>query len=872
MRALKDLWFRLRALLSRGDFEQELDEEFAFHLDMEIRKLVAEGRPPAEARREALIRFGGEERFREDVRKSWGIGTLMDLGADLRFARRQLVRNPAFGVLAVVTLALGIGGTVALFSVANGLMIRPLPFPDEDQVVTFWMDYNWRGEEFDLVRELPISYQSLAAYSNNLYTLRTDDETTSILGTVASAELFDVLQVDPLLGRTFQEGDDRAGAEPVVILTHGLWQTAFGGDPTVVGRRVNLSGELTTVIGVMPEGFYFPSPEMRAFVPLDLNPANSDYRNNGWLVLTGRLQDGVSEPKLAEDLGLITAALDERYDYPTRWDKTRNPFVVPVREYILGDVAPALLLLLSAVGVLLLMACVNVAALILTKTVDRTREMSVRAALGAGRLRLVRQVLTESVLLGVVSGVVGVALAAGMFDVLVASLPIDAAFRETLTLDWSALVSALLLSVVCGALIALAPMRGLLQGHLGGQAFRDRSQSAGATGGRLQYGLVMAEVLLAVVLVTGASLLVRTVAELRSLDPGFETDGVLVAGVIVSQEETTDAERDQFMAAVQERVSALPGVTDVGFINRVPLRDGGWQGSVTIPDRPDLADVNRPNALYRPVGPEVFDALGIDIVQGRGILPVDRAETPAVAVISETFARTVWGDEDPIGRTYTTGFVGEVEVVGVARDIAVTDLINPPPMVGYYAWDQAQAGAAGGILVVKTGGDPASLVAPLRTIVREVDPRATVSRTQTMPEVLDAEMVEPLRLRFFFGMFGLLGLLLGAVGVYGVVSYSVERRRTEFGLRMALGAKPRGLLVTVVGRALAPVVLGVFGGLVVALVATRALAGFLFGVSPSDPASLALSAAALLLTGIAAALLPAFRASSTEPAVALRAD
>jgi hypothetical protein len=375
MRWLTDLRFRLRALFGRDAMDRELDEEIAFHIDMEARKLEADGLSPKEALRRARVAFGGEERFKERARDAWGVGLLNDLRGDVRFAARQLIEHPAFSALAALTLALGIGGTVALFSVFNGLMLRPLPVADEDRVVTFWHAYDWRGVEFDFAKERVGAFQSLAAYSSDALTLRTDAGSSLILSTVSSAELFDVVGVPALLGRTFLEGEDRPGAEPVMVLSHELWVSDFGADPDVVGRMVDIGGRRTRVVGVMPAGFYFPTPEADVWTPLVLDPESDNYHGNGWLVLTGRLRDGVTEAQVREDLAQLAVGLGERWDYPDAWDKTRDPYVVPLREYVMGDVRPALLLLLGAVGVVLLMACANVAALILTRTADRTGEM-----------------------------------------------------------------------------------------------------------------------------------------------------------------------------------------------------------------------------------------------------------------------------------------------------------------------------------------------------------------------------------------------------------------------------------------------------------------------------------------------------------------
>lgn len=874
-RWLRDLAFRARALLFRSDMERELREELEDHIRREAEKNEAAGMSPADALREARIRFGGEERFRERARESWGVTALMGLGADGRYALRQLVGSPAFSLVAVLTLALGIGGTVALSSVVYGLMLRPLPMPDEERLVTWWSDYNWRGEEFDYVRDVAQAYEGLAAFSNDGYTLRSDAGSSIVLATVASAELFEVLDVPPLLGRTFRPGEDRPGAEPVVVLGHALWTQELGADPEIVGRRIDLGGRLHTVIGVMPEDFYFPTPDSDLFVPLDLDPADPAYAGNGWLVILGRLRADVTDAQLAVDLERVASALEERYDYPAAWDKTRDPYVVPLRTYLFGEIRPALLVLLGAVGLLLLMACVNVAALLLTKTVDRTREVAVRVALGAGRARLARQVLTESILVGMVAGLVGIALAIGLFDLLVASLPMDPSFRETLALDWTTLVSALVLAIASGSLVALAPMRNLLRGDLSGVAMTDRSLGAGAAhAGRMQSVLVVAEVLLAVVLVTGASLLVRTVDQLRSLDPGFDPEGLLAMDVLLPAQEATVAERAAFHERLLERAPAIPGVEAVALMNRLPLRDGGYQATVTVDDKPELQGRNRPNVLFRPVTPGAFRAIGAELVEGRPLLATDRAGVPVVAVINESFARRIWGGESAIGKTYAHGFFdGSIEVVGVVRDLAVTELVGEQPMTAYYAWDQAERGSPGAVFVARVeSGEATTLAAPLRALIRELEPRAAIDRVMTMEDAVDAEMAEALRLRFFLGLFSLLGIVLGSVGVYGVVSYSVRRRRAEFGIRLALGAEPGRLLGAVLRRGLLPVAIGIGAGTVVALFASRVLARFLFGVEPVDPVSMGVAAGTLLAAGVAAALLPALRASVTHPAIALRAE
>jgi predicted permease len=876
MRWLVDIWFRLRAILTRGEMEADLEDEFAFHLEMEARKLEASGMSAREARRLAKLRFGGEDRFKESTRDAWGVTAWTDLLGDVRFAARQLRKHAGWSAIAVTTLALGIGGTVALFSVIDSLMLRPLPIADEDEVVVFWSDYNWRGEEFDHVVPYATAFSSLAAFSNQGYTLHTESGSSLVVATLSTVALFDVLGVAPLLGRALEPGEDRPGAEPVAVLAHGFWVREFGSDPDIVGRRISLDGVQTTVVGVMPERFYFPTPELEIFLPLVMDPEDPVYANNGWLVLAGRIRTGASEADVADNLRTITTALDERYDYPAAFDKTRDPHVTPVREYLLGEIRPALLVLLAAVGVLLLMACANVSALILTKTADRTREMSVRAALGAGRVRLARQVVTESLLLGTLAALVGVLLAVGLFDVFKASLPVQAAFIDTVRLDASALVVSLALAVVVGVVVGLAPIRSILRGELTASAFALRADGAsGIARARAQNALVVAEVLMAVVLVAGATLLTRTVGELRSIDLGLDPEGVMTIEVLLSATEASAEERTLFLQTLTQRAGALAGVRAAGLMNRLPLRDGGYQGPVRVDGRPDLDGANRPNVMFRPVTPGTLEALGAVLLEGRGILESDRAESPHVAVISESFARRIWGAESALGRTYSTGFVGHtgsVQVVGVVRDLAVQSMTGEQPMAAYYPWSQAMAGSAGGILVAKASGSATSLAEPLRALALEIEPRAAVGRVESLEQALDAEMAEPLRLRFFLGLFSALGVAMGVVGVYGVVAHSVQRRRAELGVRTALGAEPRRLLGEAVGRGMVPVAIGVLAGAAVSLLVTRVLARFLFGVEPTDPVSLLVAVGSLLAAGLGAAIVPAVRASATDPSLALRSD
>lgn len=871
---LSEIAFRMRALVRRDQMQRELSEEMAFHLAMEVRQLVERGWPPDAATAEARRRFGVVAREDQRARDSWGIGLIVDALGDLRVAVRQLWRRPLFTCLGVGTLALGVGATVALSSVVVGLLLRPLPLADEQRLQVFWSDFNWRGVEFDFVKERQRAFSGLAAYSNEGYTLRVGEQSSTVVATVASAELFDVLGAAPLMGRAFRAGDDRPGATPVTVVSHGFWQQELGGDPAVVGRRIEIDGAPVEVVGVMPRGFYFPSPQFRIWRPLMLDPSTDSYQGNGWLVLLGRERAGLTRGERDADVQGIARALGERFTYPEAWDKTKGARLTPLREYLTGAVRPALLLLQAAVLLVLVIACANVAALVLARTTDRADELALRAALGAGRGRLARQIVTESVAMSAIAAALGAGLAVGGFRTLVSRLPLADGLAETLVVDWTLFAVALGLSLVVGVIVAMAPVRALLRGQGHGPG-RDRSAGAmSASGPRRVHGLLVAvEVALAVLLVAGATMFTRSVNRLYAIDTGFDPADVALVDVVAPTSVMGGPERAAFFARLLDRVTTMPGVRAAGFVNRVPLRDGGWQGTVTIEDRPDLRDGREPNALYRSVSPEFFPAMDLAIVQGRPFVDGDGAGTPGVGIVSASFAAQAWPGRNPIGRRVQHPFADEprwLTIVGVAEEARMTRMTGDNPFVLYVPMAQGPA-PEGPALVVKGAAGPPPLAA-IRALVHEIDPRVAIGRVTTLDAVVAGAVAEPLRLRFFLSVLGGLALVIGAVGIYSVVSYSVTRRRTEFGVRLALGAAPRRILAEVLGGALTPVAAGVAGGLAGTLAVSSTVGRFLYDVAPVDAVSLAGAASALLVAGALAAAIPGVRAGRTDPMRALRSD
>lgn len=802
-----------------------------------------------------------------------------DLASDVRHAARQLLRRPGFSSILVITLGLGIGATVALYSVVNDLLVRPLPFAAENRIQVFWSDYNWRGEEYDFVRERTHTFESLAEFSTNGAPYHPSGDaagSASVLPfVVGSPSLFDVLGVHPVIGRAFDDADNRPGAPPVVVISYGMWQDDLGGSRDVLGHRILLDGAPVTVVGVMPKGFFFPNPEYRAWRPLQLDPTSAFYHNVGYLVLIGRTRTGVTPAAVRADIHGIAAALAGRFSYPAAWDKTKNSSSQTVHEYLLGDVRDPLLLLLGAVGLLLLIACANGAALVLARTTDRTAELSLRSALGAGQWRLARQLVAESLVVAAISAAVGAGIAVGGFRALVSSLPLRDGFGSTVAAGWVTFATAFGLALVIGCAVSIAPVRGLLSGRFEPSFGRERGERGLGRGTRrLHRTIVASQAAFAVLLVVGATLLIRSVGHIRSLDLGLDPHGVATATLVGASRQATETDR-QFLRDVITRVSALPGVEAAGLTNRLPLRDGGFQGGVTIDDRPDLAGKARPISLYRVATPGYFKALGIRLLEGRGIDATDQANSLPVTVINEAFAKQMWPGQSAVGKHITTAYTGTSisrTVVGVIREAKLTSVTGASPLAMFVPLEQHSSATPDGVLVIRVSGNPANIVPQVRRIAAELNPQVAVTRVETMQDVVDGSLAQPIRLRFFLTLFAALALVLGAVGVYGVVSYAVERRRAEFGVRLALGASPSRVRRDVLRGGLTPVLIGIVAGVVMALGLGHALNSFLYGVSPDDPVSFAVAVGALLLAGVIAALVPAARAARTDPMATLRAD
>jgi putative ABC transport system permease protein len=782
---------------------------------------------------------------------------------DLRYSARRLVSRPGYAALAVLTLALGAGGTAAIVSVVRTLLVDPLPIEREADVGVLWFPYSWNEREFLHFRPNFAGFERMAA-------MRPEDSTLEVAGQplrfvpgmAVTAEFFDVLGARPLMGRTFQAGDDVPGAEASVVLSHGLWQE-LGGDPGLVGRPLHVGGTPRTVIGVMPRGFWFPNPGARMWLSTPLNANNQ----GGRYALVGRAQPGGRLDAMQGPLDAIAAELGRNFQYPPQWDKTTDPAITPVREYLVGDVRPAVVATLVAMSLILLIACVNVAALMLGQVSARSTELAVRSALGANRRRLAQQLLFESLLVGVAAGLAGALLAAWGFRTLVHSLPLGA-MGEAARLDWTLFGASVAVAVAAGAVIAAVPAYALWRGNLQGAMATTRTAGISGRGGRLESTLVVAQIALAVLLAAGAGLLIRSVGNLRALDPGIDVRGVAVIEATTPAQMPVDAIRRAILEGVGA-LETLPGVRAAAATQKIPLTGSGHNWGISIPARPELG---LSTTAFRMVSHDYLHALGIPLLRGRGFEPSDREGTERVVLINEALAAKYFPGEDPLGRIISVfGDDGE-RIVGVVGDAAEATLTEGAVPARYMLYEQIPVAMPGAIFVVRAS-DPGALPGLLqgaRAALQRDAPQLAVQRVTTMETVLDTAMGPTGQIVTLLTLLAGLALVLGAIGVYGAIAHFVSRRARDYGICMALGLRPGQVMAQVVRRGVTLVAIGSTIGIVAALLVTRMLSSLLYGVEPTDPLAMIGALGALLAAGAIAALIPAWRASMTDPATVLR--
>jgi predicted permease len=787
---------------------------------------------------------------------------------DVRYALRRLRTRPLYAALAVLTLALGVGGAAAIASVARTLLVKPLPYAAENELGIFWNQFDWNEQEFLYMRPDFPGFQRVAAYRPLGVTLQAGTAPARLLPAIgATSELFEVLGREPALGRGFRKGDDVLGGERVAVLSHGLWRE-LGGDRSIVGQRVRLDGIERTVVGVMPEDFWFPNPTVRVWLAQPLDPES----RNGNYALIGRYAPGVTAETLAPHLAFITARLDERYDYPAQWDKTKNAKVTPLREYLVGPMRPALLATLSAMGMILLIACANVAALMLGQVEGRSTELAVRSALGAERGRLIQQLVAESIVVGLLAGALGAAVAASGFHLLVGALPLGA-WNKGAVLDWTVFGAAIAVALVCSVAIAVVPISALWRGDLRGVLATTRTAGVSGRGGRLESGLVVTEVALAVLMAAGTALLVRSVSNLYAIDPGIKADGLAVLDVALPGD-TDEPQRRALLNHLTRELAVLPGVRAAAVTHKLALRGGGSSTGISIEGQPDLPVTT---TFFRIVSPGYLEAMGIPLRSGRTFRDDDRGAGPppeggeTSVVINEALAEKYFHGVDPVGR-FTGGMGLRERIVGVVGNVAEARLTDRPAPARYYLVDHSPFVGSGQTIVLRVapGLDAASVLEPARRVVHRVAPAVAVEEATTMELVL-AEAVGPARqVMMLLTLLTALAVLLGAIGVYGVIAHFVARRKRDWAIRIALGLTPAHVVRQVVARGAVLLAMGIAVGVAVAVALARLIGSLLYNVSAADPVAMAAAGAALLVVGLLAALIPAWRAGRTQPAILLR--
>ncbi|HEX6057835.1 MAG TPA: ABC transporter permease [Gemmatimonadaceae bacterium] len=807
----------------------------------------------------------------------------MDLSQDLRYGLRHLVRSPAFTLAAVVTIALGIGANTAIFSVVNAVLLRPLPYPAPDRLVSI-RETSDRGEmvlsppnleDFRAQRAL---FESMAGTYNTYLALTGEGDAEQLVGAAATEDFFRVLATPPLVGRGFRAEDAREGAPPVVVLREDLWRRRFGADPAIVGRAVQLDGVARTVVGVMPASVDYPDVATELWIPLGFSEEElATQRGAHYLDAIARLAPGVTVDQA--DAGLRAVAARLAAEHP-RTNGDESATARSLRDALVGDIRPALLVMLGAVGFVLLIACANVASLLLTRAVGRGRELAIRTALGAGRGRIARQLLVESVLLAALGGILGLLLAAWGVDALGTLRPEDVPLVGDVRLDRTVLLFTLGVTLLSAVVFGLVPaVQAARRIELGSGLREGTAGAVGARGAqRTRSVLVVAEIALALVLLAGAGLLVRSFDRLLRVDPGFDPAGVLTFSVSLPDAKYDTTRARAYVAALTERLQELPGVTAVGAASILPLSGSSYGISLTSVDGRAIEDgPDAPSVQVRLVTPGYLHAMGMPLRRGRDLGPSDRPGAPHVLLANEAAARLLWPGEDAVGRSLVLGtrfgFGGDraggevVGIVGDVREMRVSREALPTVYLPHAQWPVGFVGVA-----LRADGDPEPLVAAAREHAAALDADVPVVEVLTMEQRLAGSVARQRFYMLLLAVFAVAAAALAAIGIYGVMAFGVAQRTREIGIRVALGARPGDVARLVVRAGLLLAVTGVVLGLAGALALTRLLEGLLYGVEPSDPATLAAASLLLLAVAALAALLPARRAAGVDPMQALRTE
>ncbi|HEY6187281.1 MAG TPA: ABC transporter permease [Pyrinomonadaceae bacterium] len=875
---------RLRGLLRKRSVEREMEEELRFHLRMRAQENMQRGMTSDEAERAALRSFGSWARVKEACRDVKGGGGMETFIQDVRFGARMMRKHFGFTLIAVLTLAIGIGANTAIFSVVNAVLLRPLQYPTAERIVAI-QELNEKGTRVQVTpanfvdwRAQNTSFEQLAAIHARTANLSAGDESERIDLAMTSSNFFQVFGVQPQIGRFFLPEEERAGHDPVAVISYGLWQRHFGGDSSVVGHSIMLDGQTYTIVGVAPADFRYPDRTEVWIPPFQLVPTLGPQmdiqraRGFGFLSAVGLLKPGVSVKQAHDEMTAITARL--RQQYPETNNKRFNR-VVSLQTHLVGESRRALMLLLGAVALLLLIACANVANLLLSRAATRYREIAVRLALGATRLRLVRQLLVESVLLGIVAGAVGLLLGWWGVDLMRRLLPVDFPRAQSISVDLRVLGFTLLVSIGTGIVFGLVPALQSTNPDLN-ESLKEsvRGSTGGVRRNHVRSLLIISEVALSLVLLIGAGLLFRSFMRLQAVELGFRPQSVLTFRLTPSGANfREDPQYINFYNQVAERIKTLPGVDAVGMINTLPLVKGPT-AAIMVEGRPPLTRDKWPGINYRNVSPDYFRAVNAPVLRGRAFDAHDNESAPLVVLVNQSLVRRDFEGEEPLGKKINFGATradGQpiwYEIVGVVADVRSLELNSEPTPEIYTS--SLQDAFAGMSYVVRTQTEPESLIPAVREAVREVDKAQPVADFKEMEQIVSEAAAQPRFNSLLLGIFASVALLLAAAGIYGVMSYSVTQRTHEIGIRMALGAQTRDVIKLVVGQCIRLTFVGLAFGLVCAFASTRVMATLLYGVKPTDPWTFAGGALLLTLVALLACYLPARRAAKVDPLVALR--
>jgi putative ABC transport system permease protein len=889
MKLLSSIRTVLAFVFRRSRLEQEMEDELRLHLQDRADHLERQGLPRAEAERQAGVEFGGYQRYKEECREALGTCWLGEIIADVRYGLRVLRKNPGFAAIAISILALGIGATTAIFSVVNAVMLKPLPFPTADRLVRIesviaatgrggvasypdFRDWRARNHVFD----------GMAAFRTNDFTLIGAREPRHLQGAIVSAQLFSLLGVAPVIGRGFLPEEDKpaaaGGADPV-IMSYDLWQREFGSDTSPLGRAIQLGDQTFTVVGVMPPAFQFPvqaeSIELWTTIAVDARGganAMTEQRGAHYLDVIGLLKHGIPPTQAQAEMAAITSALNK--EHPE--NKPRTTSIVPELRRLVGDLRTPLLVLLGAVGCVLLIVCANVANLLLARATSRHKEMAIRAALGASRRRTISQLLTESLVLGIIGGGLGLGLALSSLRFLPSLIPADIPRLNAIGPDTRLLSFALLTSLLAGILFGLAPALRASKISLT-ESLKESGRGSGGGGrehSRLRDALLVGEIGLAVVLLSGAALLIQSFLRLTQVDPGFNPSNVLTFQ-LDSPAGRTGLQLPAFFREIVARLSVLPGATSASAVASLPLTGDNIGSGIEIEGQPTPIG-SRPSADFNAVEPGYFRTVGIALVAGRDFTEHDNSKSTPVVIVNRTLVRRFFPNQDPIGKHVRPGIgngygPGEPpmrEIVGVIGDVKQSGLGAEAAPEVYAPLAQSPFGSM--FFVVRTAADPRRMVEAVRRQVASVDKKAPVYHVVTLEQYFAQSVAAPRFVAVVIGIFAGLAVLLACLGVYGVMSYIVVQRTYEIGVRMALGAGTGEILRSVLGRGFLLSSLGVLIGIPVSFGFAHLLSSLLYGVRADDAVIVALAPLVLLGVAALASYIPARRAARVDPVIALR--